>query len=418
MFSLSAGHVCFFVTILGAPFIVWTALPQDCEAELPSDVLWNISYEYGKKGMFDESRLCFELFASIYPDDIKAWCLLSEIHGRIGNFDGALSHARIAARIGGETSEGAEGTFLLANAYMSVHNYGLAKHTYYKAIRLDPQHVNSMVNLGVVLGNNNDFAEAIPLYQHALKIKPDIMAARHNLGSALHTLKHHAHALAILEPLVKDEPDCFECLLSLGHALSEVKTLERSKDMYKRAMDIRPWDADALLNYYHTKQQVIDWEERDFLFEKLKNVTEEQLSQRHLTTVGPYYSLLSPFDSEQMLGIAESHAIRALEKVEVRGGGILHAFCCSLGRSPCFLWFSRTFLQVRYKIPFLPASFGMELEPPLYRLRVGYIMADFRHHVTAHLLQVRDQMEGIVTNCSRLSSNDTTRSVLKSSVML
>ncbi|EKX38717.1 hypothetical protein GUITHDRAFT_144104 [Guillardia theta CCMP2712] len=81
-----------------------------------------------------------------------------------------------------------------------------------------------------------------------------------------------------------------------------------------------------------------------------------QLSQRHLTTVGPYYSLLSPFDSEQMLGIAESHAIRALEKV-------------------------------RYKIPFLPSSFGLELEPPLHRLRIGYMMADFRHHVTAHLLQ-------------------------------
>lgn len=256
MFPLNPAHLISLVLILGLPLLVFTSLPGDCHADLPREVLWNTSYDYGKHGLFDESRLCFELFASIYPESIKAWCLLSEIHGRIGNFDGALTHARIAARIGGETADGAEGTFLLANAHMSVHNYGLAKQSYYRAIRLDPQHVNSMVNLGVVLGNNNDFAEAIPLYQHALKIKPDIMAARHNLGSALHTLKHHAHALAVLEPLVKDEPDCFECLLSLGHALSEVKNLERSKDMYKKAMDIRPWDADALLNYYHTKQQV------------------------------------------------------------------------------------------------------------------------------------------------------------------
>jgi hypothetical protein len=36
----------------------------------------------------------------------------------------------------------------------------------------------------------------------------------------------------------------------------------------------------------------------------------------------------------------------------------------------------------------LPPTFGLELEPPLHRLRVGYVMADFRHHVTAHLLQV------------------------------
>ena len=153
-----------------------------------------------------------------------------------------------------------------------------------------------MVNLGVVLGNNNDYAEAIPIYRRALQVKPDIMAARHNLGSALHTLKVFPEALSILEPLVVDEPDCYECWLSLGHTLSEVKQLARATDCYKKGMDIRPHDPDALLNYYHTKQQVIDWDQREELFQRLKKVTEEQLAQRHLTTVGPYYSLLSPFD--------------------------------------------------------------------------------------------------------------------------
>lgn len=72
---------------------------------------------------------------------------------------------------------------------MSLHaSAGLAKQHFHRAIRLDPQHVNSMVNLGVVLGNNNDFAEAIPIYKKALEIDPAIMAARHNLGSALHTV--------------------------------------------------------------------------------------------------------------------------------------------------------------------------------------------------------------------------------------
>ena len=80
--------------------------------------------------------------------------------------------------------------------------------------------------------------------------------------------------------------------------------------------------------------KVIDWDERDVLFEKLKNVTEQQLSQRHLTTVGPYYSLLSPFDSEQMLGIAESHAIRALEKVKGGGGCADRSFTSPASPSP------------------------------------------------------------------------------------
>ena len=122
-------------------------------------------------------------------------------------------------------------------------------------------------------------------------------------------------SLQILEPLVADEPECFECWLSLGHTLSEIKQLARAIACYKKGLDLRPEDGDALLNYFHTKQQVIDWEQREELFERLINLTEAQLAQRHLTTVGPYYSLLSPFGQEQMLGIAESHATKAFDKV-------------------------------------------------------------------------------------------------------
>ena len=75
----------------------------------------------------------------------------------------------------------------------------------------------------------------------------------------------------------------------------------------------------------------------------------------------PYYSFLSPFDQEQMLGIAESHAVKAFDRI-------------------------------KYRLPHMPSTFGLELEPPIFRLRVGYIMADFRHHVTAHLLQTVFQL--------------------------
>jgi len=300
----AAGYVVLLaaVVVLHLAPVLGTedGFPPGCsnanEDFLDDQELWDNAYDYGMKGMFDEARLCFEVWTANQPANEKGWQLLSEIHGRIGNPDGALRHARVSARIGGENASAAEGHFLLANSYMQVHEYGLARQHYYRAMRVDPQHVNSMVNLGVVLGNNNDYAEAIPIYRRALQVKPDIMAARHNLGSALHTLKVFPEALSILEPLVVDEPDCYECWLSLGHTLSEVKQLARATDCYKKGMDIRPHDPDALLNYYHTKQQVIDWDQREELFQRLKKVTEEQLAQRHLTTVGPYYSLLSPFD--------------------------------------------------------------------------------------------------------------------------
>ena len=188
------------VTVRGDEF------PPGCDdaAEdfLDDDELWDNAYSYGMKGMFDEARQCFEVYVSKQPGVEKGWHLLSEIHMRLGNNAGALRHSHISARVGGENASAAEGHFLVANAYMAVFEYGKARQHYYRAIRVDPQHVNSMVNLGVVLGNNNDYAEAIPIYRRALALKPDIMAARHNLGSALHTLKRFGESLNVLPQCV------------------------------------------------------------------------------------------------------------------------------------------------------------------------------------------------------------------------
>ena len=178
-------------------------------------------------------------------------------------------------------------------------------------------------------------------------------------------------SLQILEPLVADEPECFECWLSLGHTLSEIKQLARAIACYKKGLDLRPEDGDALLNYFHTKQQVIDWEEREELFERLINLTEAQLAQRHLTTVGPYYSLLSPFGQEQMLGIAESHATKAFDKVV----GVYAHTCAHPHAHTHPHTHTPTHTQVKYRVPFLPDTFGREIDAPVYRLRVGYIMA-------------------------------------------
>lgn len=42
----------------------------------------------------------------------------------------------------------------------------------------------------------------------------------------------------------------------LIHSRAILQNLERCKAIYKEALDVRPNDPDALLNYYHAKQQV------------------------------------------------------------------------------------------------------------------------------------------------------------------
>ncbi len=102
---------------------------------------------------------------------IQVWNLLSELHARLGDTHESKTYAEIASRISGNTPDAAEGHFLYANSLMTENHYGDARLRYYRAIRLDPTHVNSMVNLGVVLGNNNAYAEAINVYRKALVIQ-------------------------------------------------------------------------------------------------------------------------------------------------------------------------------------------------------------------------------------------------------
>ncbi len=108
------------------------SLPQDCKGDIQLEELWESAYSYGKRGMFDEARLCFEHYASREPAQNRSWSLLSEIHARMGNGPGAVRHAAVAARISGHERSGAEAFFLLANGHMAMNRFDLARQFYYR----------------------------------------------------------------------------------------------------------------------------------------------------------------------------------------------------------------------------------------------------------------------------------------------
>ena len=107
--------------------------PDGCIGEdIPLDELWENAYSFGKSGQFNEARLCFERYAIRDASKDKSWCLLSEIHARMGNPQGAVRHASVAARISGHNQSGAEALFLLANGHMATNRFDLARQLYYR----------------------------------------------------------------------------------------------------------------------------------------------------------------------------------------------------------------------------------------------------------------------------------------------
>ena len=316
------------------------------------DEIWRVGMEIGKGGEYKESAVCFELYCQMVPDDERGFNILAEVHARMSDYPASLDAAEKAVQ---HAPDAPESLFLKASALMGMHEYREAREIFAQVLVIDPFHVNSMVNLGSLLGNLNDHAAAVDIYRRVLEIQPALWQARHNLGTSLHSLKRFGEARKLLEEVYRDIPGCFECAMSLANTLRESKDLSSSKAMYEDALAMNSASKEAVLHLYTAMQELVDWDDLDIMFERVVNATRDQLAEGVLSTVNPYHSLLSQFGAPLTLQIAIAHAEHATAKIQS--------------------------LQLELMPPPLPQGGGA-------RLRVGYIMADWRQHVTAHLLQV------------------------------
>jgi tetratricopeptide (TPR) repeat protein len=339
--------------------------PQGCAGLEDPEEIFTVGMELGKGGLYAESRSCFELYVQLVPDDVRGFNILAEVLARMTNYPESLKAAEKAVSL---APDAPESLFLQASALMALHEYREAREIFSRVLEIDPFHVNSMVNLGSLLGNLNDHTSAVDIYRRVLEIKPDLWQAKHNLGTCLHSLKRFSEAQKLLEEVYRDVPGCFECAMSLANTLRELSHggkkggLSASKEMYEEALAMNSGSKEAVLHLYTAMQELVDWDDLDIMLERVVNATQHQLSEGLLPTVSTYHCLLSSFGAPLTLAIAVAHADHAADKVR----SIKEE--AELGKA------------------LLPLQ-GSLVWGGKERLRVAYIMADWRQHVTAHLLR-------------------------------
>ena len=81
-----------------------------------------------------------------------------------------------------------------------------AGEAYCRALSLDPGHVDALVNLGRLVHESGDAAQAEDLYRRALEARPQDAIAAFNLGVALEDLERPRDALAAYEKAVSLDP--------------------------------------------------------------------------------------------------------------------------------------------------------------------------------------------------------------------
>ncbi|OIQ81139.1 TPR repeat-containing protein YrrB [mine drainage metagenome] len=137
---------------------------------------------------------------------------------------------------------------LLATIAGQRRNSALAVELFEQALRIRPDHAESLSNRGNALLDLERHDEALSSYDRALAIRPDYAEAHNNRGNALRALGRPDEALSSYGRALAIRPDYAEAHSNRGNALLDLDRPGDALASYDRALGIRPDYAEACYN--------------------------------------------------------------------------------------------------------------------------------------------------------------------------
>ena len=123
-----------------------------------------------------------------------------------------------------------------------------AESLYRQILTAMPMHFDSLHLIGVIKGQQNEFAAAVPFFEGALRVNPDSAAALNNFGNILQALGRYDRALASYDRSLALRPDNPKALMHRGNALRKLRRPDDALASYDRALRLQPDYAEALVH--------------------------------------------------------------------------------------------------------------------------------------------------------------------------
>ncbi len=120
-----------------------------------------------------------------------------------------------------------------------------AEAEYRSALRLRPDYIKAMINLGNLLQDQKRSDDAIELLRSAVTTDPRHAKARLNLGSILRDARHFDEAVEVLEQAVALDPQSAEARNNLGTAYQSRARFDEASQCYQHAIALSPDLPDA-----------------------------------------------------------------------------------------------------------------------------------------------------------------------------
>ena len=166
-----------------------------------------------------------------------------------GYFDQAEASFKLALR---DNPSSAEALYGLGSVYLKQQKTSEARDCFEDTIKQHASYPdtlpNAWNNLGLLATREGRTAEAIPYFQEALRLSPDHLIALENLGNAYRQQKEWDEARRVLERAVAVGPQDPEANYSLGMVFAQLDDSDRAYEYLTRALKFRPVYPEALNN--------------------------------------------------------------------------------------------------------------------------------------------------------------------------
>ena len=104
-------------------------------------------------------------------------------------------------------------------------------------------------NLGMELGIQSRFDEALPAFYTALRLKPDNFKAHHNLGKTLSQMGRLDETVSHFNESLRMRPKFVSAHMGLGLALAGQNRFHEAGEHFSRVLELQPGSAPAHLNW-------------------------------------------------------------------------------------------------------------------------------------------------------------------------
>ena len=211
-----------------------------------------------RQGRFNEAGVIYKQVLAIDQNNFDALQLMGTLCAQNKNLENAIAFLDSALKI---NPNHVASLVNRGNALMTLKQYGRAAESYQHANAIDAHIAENHFNLGVAFQELGRLEDAVAAHTNAIELHSAYPQAYLNRGQALQGLGRRADAVADFQYAIRLRPDHAQAYRARGRALQDLESLEEALSSYVYALEIDPDCAEAHADLGDVQQRLMRFEQ-------------------------------------------------------------------------------------------------------------------------------------------------------------